>query len=81
MTGNVQDPSGASISGASVTITNVATQVASTAKSDSQGNFRFVSLAPGNYEIQVSANGFDAAKIAITLDTDQTLNVPVPRME
>ena len=76
VTGNVQDPSGAAISGATVTITNVATQVANTAKSDSQGNFRFVSLAPGNYEIEVSANGFDAAKIAITLDTDQTLNVP-----
>ncbi len=75
--GNVQDPSGAAISGASVTLKNVATQVSSTTTSDAQGNFRFVSMAPGNYEITVNASGFAPTKVAITLDTDQTLNVPV----
>ena len=75
--GNVQDPSGAAISGANVTLTNIATQVASTAVSDAQGNFRFVSLAPGNYEIAVSASGFAVTKVAITLDTAQTLNLPI----
>jgi Carboxypeptidase regulatory-like domain len=77
ITGDVQDPSGAAIAGATVTLTNTSTQVVSKTTSNTQGGFRFVSLAPGAYQIEVTAAGFSPTKVALTLQTDQTLNVPV----
>jgi Carboxypeptidase regulatory-like domain len=77
LSGAIQDPSGLAISGASIKLTNVATKVTTSVTSDSQGNFRFVSLAPGSYEIEASASGFSTVRVPFTLDTDQTLNVPI----
>ncbi|HWH59660.1 MAG TPA: carboxypeptidase-like regulatory domain-containing protein, partial [Terriglobales bacterium] len=53
--GVVQDSSGAVISKATVTLTNQATQASRSTTSDADGNFRFVSLAPGSYKLAVEA--------------------------
>ena len=55
--GIVQDPSGAVVPKANVTLVNTATQVSRTTTSDGNGNYRFVSLAPGAYKITVEAPG------------------------
>src|SRR6266849_5880370 len=41
------------------------------------GNFRFVSLAPGNYKLAVTAKGFATTTLSVTLLTEQNLNLPV----
>ncbi len=75
--GNVQDPSGAAVAGANVTLTNTDTNVKQTNKADDSGVYRFASLAPGNYQITAEAPGFAAKAIAVVLTTGETGNVPV----
>ena len=75
--GVVQDPSGAVISKATVTLTNQATQANRSTTSDADGNFRFVSLAPGSYKLAVEASGYSRSESTVTLLTEQNLNVPV----
>src|SRR5580693_10734199 len=73
ISGTVQDPTDANVADATVTVTNVSTGGTLTAKSDSAGSFRFLSLAPGDYKISVSATGFAITNVTVTLLTEQTL--------
>ena len=41
------------------------------------GNYRFLSLAPGPYKVTAEAQGFRKPKPTVTLQTNQTLNVPI----
>jgi len=75
--GVASDNTGAVIPGAEVTLRNTETGVTQVTKTGSQGDYRFVSLAPGPYEVTATASGFGAHKIAVTLMTGQTMNVPV----
>lgn len=75
--GQVTDPSRAVIPGAIVQMMNTATQVSQKLTTDSGGNYRFNSLAPGDYEVTVSASGFNSQTIKLTLLTGQTVNLPV----
>src|SRR5260370_7775431 len=56
--GNVIDPSGAVVSGATVTISSVDTGSTQTAKTGSTGAFRFPLVKPGQYKLSVTAAGF-----------------------
>jgi hypothetical protein len=56
--GTVSDPSSAVISGANVTITNVAAGQVIELTTNSSGCFNSGALIPGNYKAQVSAKGF-----------------------
>lgn len=75
--GVVQDTSGAAVAKATVRIVNTSTQVTETTTSDAGGNFQFVSLAPGSYQVTVEASGFAKAQANVTLLTAQILNVPI----
>ena len=75
--GIVQDPSGAVVPKATVTISNNGTGETRTATSDENGDFRFLSLAPGAYTVKVEASGYAVSRTAVTLLTEQNLNVPV----
>lgn len=75
--GIVQDPSGAGVPNAKVTLVNVATKISATATTDSAGNYQFVSLAPGAYQVTVDTSGFASELINVTLETNQTKNVPI----
>ncbi len=59
LTGAVTDPSGAVVVGATVTATNLATDIATTATSNSSGLFTIPNLPAGNYRVAVLANGFN----------------------
>src|SRR5947209_14572156 len=61
--GTVTDPSGAVVTGAEVTLTSVATNQSTTAKSNSSGQFTFPSVAPGDYRLTVKAEGFQTASV------------------
>lgn len=75
--GTVQDPSGAQIPSAIVTLTNSDTGVSQKATADSSGVYRFASLAPGNYRVESDVAGFNPAKTEFTLSTNETRNVPI----
>ena len=75
--GEVKDQSGAGVAKASVQIVNTATAATAVATSDDAGNYRFVSLAPGQYKITVQAAGFAKSEADVTLLTEQNLNVPI----
>src|SRR5579864_1263457 len=68
--GNVVDATGAFVPGAAVTARNVRTGIATTASSDANGHFVFLSLEPGSYSIEVSKQGFDNVVL-----NDVTVNV------
>ncbi len=61
VTGRVTDSQRAPVSGASVTITNTATNASQTSTSNSDGIFVFPQLSPATYRIEVSAGGFQLA--------------------
>ena len=75
--GTVTDPTGAVVPGATVTITNNNTGVSQHTSTGPEGVFRFVSLAPGPYNVVTAAPGFASHQVIIQLETDQTLNLPV----
>src|SRR3981081_3557034 len=58
--GTVTDPSGAVVSGATVTLSSVDTGTTLTAKTSSTGAFRFPLVKPGQYKLSVTATGFRA---------------------
>ena len=58
VSGYVNDPTGAVIPGAKVTLTNQASKSTRDTKSDSAGYFSFASIPAGTYQLEVQLNGF-----------------------
>src|ERR1035437_2693769 len=58
ISGTVTDPSGAVVDGATVAITNGATNQVINLTSNSAGGFNAGALVPGTYKVQVSVKGF-----------------------
>jgi hypothetical protein len=56
--GTVTDPTGSIVANARVTVRNQATSIERTAQTDSDGNYQVAALPPGNYRIEVQAQGF-----------------------
>src|ERR1700720_4232843 len=75
--GTVQDPASAVVPNAKVQLKNTDTNVVTTTTSDTEGNYRFVSLAPGSYQVTVEAAGFNNTSVTFSLETSQNLNLPV----
>jgi outer membrane receptor protein involved in Fe transport len=60
--GNVLDPTGASIPGATITVRSSATGAERAETSDASGTFTFTNLQPGDYDVTVAAAGFTTLK-------------------
>jgi len=58
ITGVVKDPKGAVVPGVAITITNTATGIAKSTKSNSTGNFLVSDLLPGTYRVEAQIEGF-----------------------
>src|SRR5579863_2083618 len=56
--GAVTDPSGAALSGAKVTITDIAKGTKSEVSTNESGNFTKGQLIPGQYQVSIEASGF-----------------------
>jgi hypothetical protein len=75
--GTILDPTGALIPGATVTLTNPATNLTKVAQSGGAGSYAFDQIMPGNYTLTVNASGFSSAtrKIQLLVATPVTLNI------
>jgi Carboxypeptidase regulatory-like domain len=60
--GTVIDPTGAQVGGATITLTNVATNASQTATTDNAGRYILNFVPPGTYSETASAAGFRTAK-------------------
>jgi hypothetical protein len=77
ISGTVKDPSGAVIPGASVTVTNAATNLERTVKADEDGFYTVTNLPVGTYVVAVEQTGFKKAvltDIALTADARLTVD-------
>ena len=62
--GDVTDPSGASIPGASVVVTNSQTQVSRLTRTDGSGHYVVNNLDPGSYALEAEAPGFTSQQLS-----------------
>ena len=75
--GTVFDPSSAVVSGAEVTIANVAAGLSFKVSTNTSGLFNSGALFPGNYKLQVVAKGFGSSEAIVTVLVGNTATVNV----
>jgi hypothetical protein len=77
--GTVTDPSGGAVTGAKVTLTNEATNGSRQAESGANGEYLFLEVPVGTYEIDITAPGFKKhVRKGIAVDLNQVLSVDIP---
>jgi hypothetical protein len=77
LAGTVTDPSGAAISGATVTVIDPQTHLARTLTTDASGHYAAAGLVPGNYDLDATAQGFmsnHVSKVAVTASKENLAN-------
>ena len=77
ITGIVKDPHGAIVSGANVSLIHTNRAVIAATVTDSAGRFTLERLAPGNYQLNVDANGFIRNRSAVQVTQGSTAAVNV----
>jgi Carboxypeptidase regulatory-like domain len=76
--GTVTDPSGASVAAATVTLTNQATGATRSVQSGANGEYIFIEVPVGTYEIDVAQTGFKKfVRKDIALDLNEVVSVDV----
>jgi Carboxypeptidase regulatory-like domain/TonB-dependent Receptor Plug Domain/TonB dependent receptor len=78
--GSVRDSNEAVIQNATVTLVNIATKISQTTTTDSNGDYQFVNVKIGNYQVIVEANGFTrtvADQINVTVNARQRVDLSV----
>jgi len=76
--GQVLDAQAAALPGATVTVTSPNLQGAQTQVTDSEGNYRFLSLPPGRYTVKVELASFKTyEQNNVDLGLDRTVTLPV----
>ena len=76
--GRVSDPTGAVLSGANVTLVNEATGASRAATTNDSGDYSFVEVTPGTYDLQFELQGFKKnLRKGVTIEINQvaTLNM------
>jgi Carboxypeptidase regulatory-like domain/TonB dependent receptor len=77
LSGSIHDASGAVVSGANITATNLETNQRVTTTSDHEGRYRFPYLRTGEYDLTFEAQGFATITRQLTFSVGQTLDLPV----
>ncbi|MBV9608566.1 MAG: carboxypeptidase regulatory-like domain-containing protein, partial [Acidobacteria bacterium] len=70
--GTVTDPSGAAVSGATVTVTDVRKGTSDTATTNAEGNYTVTHLIPDEYKVRIESQGFktvESKPITVSADT------------
>src|ERR1700761_778232 len=65
--GTVTDQSGAVVAGATITITNTATNAERTAKTSESGTYQIISLEPATYQLTVTSSNFQPFKATVEI--------------
>ncbi len=76
--GTVTDPTGGAVAGATVALVNTGSNLERSATTGSLGEYKFLALPPGNYELTVSAKGFaryQQTNLQLLVNTPATANV------
>ena len=76
--GQVEDPSGAPVPAAQVTLSSATTGLRRTAQADESGRFSFPDLRPGPYRVEAQAPGFEEQAVgpfSVSLGQTQTVHV------
>lgn len=75
--GTVTDPSGASVPGATVKLTNQATKIENQTSTNATGYYLFINVKPGSYALKIEAQGFKAVQVApFDVGVNQTVTQP-----
>jgi hypothetical protein len=76
--GTVTDSSGAAISGATLNMTETATNVGRTTISGSNGEYNFLEIPVGTYDLEVAAQGFKKySRKGVVLDLNQVVSLDI----
>src|ERR1700722_5011772 len=78
ITGNVTDPTGSVIPGATITLLNLDTGAERTAIADAEGRYTIQQMAPGFYKVTAKATGFGDVvfdKIELLVNQPSTLEL------
>lgn len=77
VSGTITDSNSAAISGASVAIKNAVTGFQRTVTTNNEGVYAFNNVPPNNYQITVSANGFQDTSQNVEIRNTVPLQVPI----
>src|SRR5262249_25451008 len=77
LSGVVTDTGGGVVPGATVLVTNLATNLASQQTTTEPGSYQVVNLIPGRYRIDVELTGFKKVSQVVTLEVGQRARVDV----
>ncbi|GAA3765935.1 TonB-dependent receptor [Terriglobus aquaticus] len=78
ISGNLQDPSGAAVAGATITATQEDTGIARTTVSSSSGDYTFADLPLGQYTVTVSVSSFQPYAVkGVTVSAGSTYSLPI----
>ena len=77
LSGVVRDTGGGVVPGATVTVTNIATNLESHQTTTEVGGYQIVNLIPGRYQVEVELSGFKKASQVITLEVGQRARLDV----
>lgn len=78
--GTVTDPSGAVVTGANITATDVAKGIKHTVATDANGQYRLTGLQPATYSLSVSKPGFQselAKNVVVNVGQTSTVDFPM----
>jgi Carboxypeptidase regulatory-like domain len=78
LNGSVTDPTGASVAGANITLTETATGFQRKTTSNVSGLYQFVEVPPGSYKLEASGAGFVpfvATNVTLVVKTPSTMNI------
>ena len=78
LTGRVTDPSGAIITSAEVAITDTRTNVQRSTRTNRVGQFSFTNIAPGEYDVAITAPKFVPTKVRVELAVGREGSLDVP---
>lgn len=76
--GQVNDPTGAVVAGATVTLTDVGTNISRNTTTNSSGRYTYVDVNPGSYGVTVSKTGFATTKtdhVQVNVGVSLTVNL------
>src|SRR3954463_2438126 len=77
LSGVVRDTGGGVVPGATVTVTNLATNIESHQPSSETGSYQAVNLVPGRYQVEVELSGFKKSSQVVALEVGQRARLDV----